>query len=261
MKKTLASLGAVALLGYFALCAIMYFDQDRLLYFPSPESDQPGYHALRLQNGDVTLKVWELHPDAGPAMIYFGGQGDDVGDNLVGFDSAFRDRAIYLVNYRGYGGSSGHPREAGLISDAEFVYDWVAARHTGVVAMGRSLGTGVATALASLRPVTGLVLVTPYDSIANVASDRYPWLPVRLLIKDTYDSAARIGKVKVPILLLVAGRDESILRPRTVALAAAITPGLGHIVMIPTAGHNDIDTAPEYWPSLETFLHQTLIQH
>jgi pimeloyl-ACP methyl ester carboxylesterase len=232
----------------------MYFSQDRLLYFPSAECDRPGFHALRLKSGTETVKVWELHPDAGPAMIYFGGQGDDVGGNLAEFDTAFPDRAIYLVNYRGYGGSTGVPREAGLIADAETVYDWVAARHHGIVAMGRSLGTGVATALASQRPVAGLILVTPYDSIANVASDRYPWLPVRLLIKDPYDSAARIGQVKAPVLVLIAGADRSILRPRTDALLAAIAPALAHTVVIPTAGHNDIQDFPAYWPVLQGFL-------
>ena len=261
MKKVFVRLGLAALIVYLALCAVMYFAQDRLLYFPSPEQDRPGFHALRLKSGDAMVKVWELHPGAGPALIYFGGQGDDVGGNLGDFDTAFPDRAIYLVNYRGYGGSTGVPREVALIADADVVYDWVAARHTGIVAMGRSLGTGVATALASRRPVAGLVLVTPYDSIANVASDRYPWLPVRLLIKDAYDSAVRIGQVKAPVLVLIAGDDSSILRPRTAALVAAIAPGLAHTVVIARAGHNDIDSFPAYWPTLRSFLQRTMSQH
>lgn len=254
MKKALVSLGVLALIGYIAVCGVMYFAQDRLLYFPAAESDRPGFHALRLKSGDATLKVWELHPGAGPGMVYFGGQGDDVGQDLSDFDTAFPDRAIYLVNYRGYGGSTGVPREAALISDAENVYDWVAARHSRIVAMGRSLGTGVATALASRRPVAGLVLVTPYDSIANVASDRYPWLPVRLLIKDPYDSKARIGQVKAPVLVLIAADDDSVLRPRTDALVAAISPGLAQVLVIPTATHNDIQNFPAYWPALKGFL-------
>jgi len=254
MKKALLAIGTVVLLGYVALCGFMYFDQDRLLYFPSGEVDRAGYHALRLKSGAVTLKVWELHPDAGPGLVYFGGNGEDVGGNLQEFDAAFPDRAVYLVNYRGYGGSTGEPREVGLIGDAETVYDWVAARHSRIVAMGRSLGTGIATALASRRPAAGLVLVTPYDSVANVARGRYPWLPVRLLIKDPYDSVARIGEVKAPVLVLVAERDESILRPRSDALIAAIPTGLGHVVVIPSAHHNDIENFPAYWPSLKAFL-------
>ena len=254
MKKTLVAVGVTALLGYLAACGFMYFAQDRLLYFPSPEVNRPGAHALRLKSGDAMIKVWELHPGAGPGLVYFGGQGDDVGADLSEFDAAFPDCALYLVNYRGYGGSTGQPREADLITDAETVYDWVAAHHGHVVAMGRSLGTGVATALASRRPVAGLVLVTPYDSIANVASDRYPWLPVRLLIKDSYDSVTRIRQVKAPVLVLVAGHDQSILKPRTDALIAAIPGGSAHTVVIPAAGHNDIQDFPAYWPSLQGFM-------
>jgi uncharacterized protein len=254
MKKIIISFGAIALIGYVAVCAVMYSAQDKLLYFPSPEHDRPGFHALRLKSGDATLKVWELHSEAGPGLVYFGGQGEDLAEDLRDFDGAFPDRAIYLVNYRGYGGSTGQPREVALVADAENVYDWVAAHHDHIVAMGRSLGTGVATALASSRPVAGLVLITPYDSIANVAADRYPWLPVHLLIKDPYDSRARIGHVKAPVLVLVAERDESVLRPRTDALIVAIPAGLAHVVVVPTATHNDIEEFPEYWPSLRAFM-------
>jgi uncharacterized protein len=254
MKKALVAVGVTALLGYLAVCGFMYFEQDRLLYFPSEEVDRPGAHALRLKSGDAIIKVWELHPNAGPGLIYFGGQGDDVGADLNDFAVAFPDRALYLVNYRGYGGSTGHPREADLITDADAVYDWVAARHDHVVAMGRSLGTGIATALASQRPVAGLVLVTPYDSIANVASDRYPWLPVRLLIKDPYDSMARMRQVKAPVLVLIAGHDQSILRPRSAALVAAIPSGSARTEVIAAATHNDIQDFPAYWPSLQGFI-------
>jgi pimeloyl-ACP methyl ester carboxylesterase len=85
---------------------------------------------------------------------------------------------------------------------------------------------------------------------------RYPWLPVRWLIKDPYDSAARIGKVKAPVLVLVAEKDDSILRPRSDALIAAAPAGLTHVVVIPSAGHNDIETFPAYWRALKAFSEQ-----
>jgi pimeloyl-ACP methyl ester carboxylesterase len=266
--KTLLVLGLIALAIYIALCAGMYWSQDRLLYFPTPEIDRPGVQALRIKRGDVTIKVWALHPSAQPALLYFGGNGEDVGANLHDFAGAFPDRAIYLVNYRGYGGSTGHPSEAALIADGEAIYDQLVAQHDHIIVMGRSLGTGVATALATersarespagaaARPVAGLVLVTPYDSIANVGAGRYPWLPVRWLIKDPYDSAARIGKVKAPVLVLVAEKDDSILRPRSDALIAAAPAGLTHVVVIPSAGHNDIETFPAYWRALKAFSEQ-----
>jgi len=207
-----------------------------------------------LRSGTATVKVWELHAAARPALIYFGGNGEDVGFNIPELERQLPDRAFYLVNYRGYGGSTGVPREGALIGDAEAVYDWVRARHDSIVVMGRSLGTGVATALASRRPVVGVVLVTPFDSIANVGADRYPWMPVRWLIKDPYNSVPRMQQVRAPVLVLVAGQDESIPRARSDALIAAIPPGLGRTVIVPEAGHNDIETFPGYWSGLRAFL-------
>jgi uncharacterized protein len=252
--KTLFVVGLVALAIYIALCLLMYLAQERLLYFPTPEIARPGAQVLRVKRGDVTVKVWALHPNGRAALLYFGGNGEDVGANLREFDRAFPDRAIYLVNYRGYGGSTGHPSESALIGDGEAIYDQLAAQHDRIVVMGRSLGTGVATALASARPVAGLILVTPFDSIANVGAGRFPWLPVRWLIKDPYDSASRIGKVRAPVLVLVAEHDESIPRLRTDALIAAIPAGLGRSVVIPAATHNDIESFPAYWPAVKAFV-------
>jgi uncharacterized protein len=253
VMKFVLSFGTVALAIWVVLSALMYFAQDRFLYFPSPEVNRPGARVLRLPTKNATVKVWELHPEARPAVIYFGGNGEDVGVNIPEFDRRFPDRAFYLVNYRGYGGSTGVPREGALIADAAAVYDWVRARHDSIVVMGRSLGTGVATALASRRPVAGLVLVTPYDSIANVAAGRYSWLPVRWLIKDPYNSVPRMRQVRAPVLVFVAGRDQSIPRARSEALIAAIPAGLGHTVMVPAAGHNDIENFPAYWAALKAF--------
>jgi pimeloyl-ACP methyl ester carboxylesterase len=252
--RLLRRLTITALVIYIAVCGVMYFAQDHLLYFPQPEVDRPSARALHLKSGDAVVKVWELHPSAGPALLYFGGNGDDVGAYVGDFDAQFPGYAIYLVNYRGYGGSTGYPSEAGLITDAQAVYDWVHPHHDRIVVMGRSLGTGIATALASTRAVTKLVLATPYDSVANVAADRFPWLPVRLLIKDRYDSTVRIGKVVAPVLVLVAQRDEVIARSRTDALVAAIPLASRHSIVIPAATHADIVTLPAYWSSVKAFL-------
>jgi hypothetical protein len=254
--KVILTLGVIAAVIYVLLCAGMYFGQDRLLYFPSPEVDRPGVRALHLRSGTETVKVWELHPGAHPAVIYFGGNGEDVGFNIPDFGQQFPDRAFYLVNYRGYGGSTGVPREAALIADAEVVYDWVRARHDSIVVMGRSLGTGIATALATTRPVAGVVLITPYDSIANIGAGRYPWIPVRWLIKDPYNSALRMKQVHAPVLVMIAGQDDSIPKVRSDALIAAIPTGLGHTVLVPEAGHNDIESFPVYWAGLKSFLAQ-----
>jgi hypothetical protein len=253
VKKILIYVGAALVVIYAAVCAFFYVVQDKLLYYPTPEVNRPGAKALSLSAGDATLKVWELHPDAQPALIYLGGNAEDVGSNAPDFDSAFPDRAVYLVNYRGYGGSTGQPSELALISDAQAVYDSVAAHHRGIVVVGRSLGTGVATALAASRPVERLILVTPFDSIAHVGADHYPWLPVRLLLRDQYNSLIRIGKVQAPVLAVAAERDEVVFRPRSDALIAAIPARQRHTLLIAGATHNDVTTFAAYMQGLKEF--------
>jgi uncharacterized protein len=221
---------------------------------PTPETDRPGARALSLRSGQATLKVWELHAGRPAALIYFGGNAEDVSLNLADFDAAFPDRAIYLVNYRGYGGSSGRPSEAALLTDSEVIYDSVSARHASVAVMGRSLGSGIAIALAAHRPVERLVLVTPYDSIANVAAEHFWWLPVAWLLNDRYDSLARIGCVRAPVLAVLAERDEVIRRARSDALLAVIPASLRQTVVIAGATHNDISAFPEYLHKLTEFL-------
>jgi uncharacterized protein len=243
-----------AILIYAALCLWLYLAQDGLLYPGAGESAHPEARDLRLKCGDATVKVWEMHPGAQGALLYFGGNGEDVGSNLPSFAAAFPDRALYFVNYRGYGGSTGRPSERALISDAETIYDWVAARHSRIAVMGRSLGTGIVTALATLRPVERVVLVTPFDSVVNIAAERYSWFPVRWLIKDPYNSVARIAKVRAPVLVLIAGDDESIPRAHSDALVAAISSGMGRVVVIPGATHNDVETFPVYLRSVGEFL-------
>jgi pimeloyl-ACP methyl ester carboxylesterase len=239
---------------YAAVCVVLYLIQDRLLYYPSEELARPGARVQRLTLGDATLKIWELHPEARDALLYFGGNAERVGDNLPEFDAAFADRALYLVNYRGYDGSTGRPSEAALIADAERIFDWVAARHPHIAVIGRSLGSAVAVALASTRPVERLILVTPFDSIARVAADHFWWLPARWLVRDRYNSLSRMAHVAAPVLVVIAERDEVVARARTEALVAAIPPVNRHRLVFPGATHNDIGVFPEYLPSLKQFL-------
>lgn len=241
---------------YALICLLLYLAQDRLLYLPTPVVAHPGAHALSIGHGAINLRVWELHGAARPALIYFGGNAEDVGANVADFDAAFPGRAVYLVNYRGYGGSTGRPSEAALTADAEAIYDSLRARHDPIAVIGRSLGSGVAVALAARRPLERLILVTPFDSITAVAADHFPWLPVRALLRDRYDSLRRIGEVHSPTLVVVAEHDEVVYRARSDALIAALAPSLRHTVMVAGATHNDVSLHPLYLHSLSAFLYR-----
>ena len=170
----------LAAVAYLALIAFVYATQRGQIYFPTPASEAPGAQALWVESQGERIKVWAVERPGPRALLYFGGNAEDVAGNIELFAEAFPDRSLFLVNYRGYGGSTGRPSEAGLVKDALAVFDHVKRRHADVSVMGRSLGSGVAVQLASQRPVSQLVLVTAFDSLVNVARAHIRWLPVGL---------------------------------------------------------------------------------
>lgn len=243
------------LLAYLALCALMYFGQRSQIYFPVRESDPPGASAIRQATDDgVELKIWVV-PRPGPrALLYFGGNAEDVAGNLPAFAAAFPAHSLYLVNYRGYGGSTGSPSEAALQADAIAIYDDLRGRHPEISVIGRSLGSGVAVHLASLRDVHRLVLVTPFDSLVNVAREHFRYLPVGWLMRERYESANRVPAVRAPTLVVIAGADEIVPRARAAALVAAFPASQVRSEVLPGATHNGLDRMPQYLERIEEFL-------
>ena len=254
--KIVVGLAALVAVVYCGFCALLYFMQGRLLYPGAADSNPQKFDSMRIQSGTAVLKVWVLHPEAGPALLYFGGNGEDLGADLPDFDTAFPGRAVYFMNYRSYGGSTGVPSEAALIADAQVTYDRIAKTHSSVALMGRSLGTGVAVALATTRPVEKVILVTPYDSIASIAADRYRWAPVRWLIKDHYDSVKRMPHVRAPVLVIIAEHDASIPLFHSDALLASIPAAQRHSVMIRGATHSDFGDYDRYLAIVRDFLRE-----
>lgn len=254
--RALLSLLALVALAYLGLVTWIYATQRAQIYFPVPESRHPGAEVLWLENQADRIKVWHVARPGSRALIYFGGNAEDVSGNVESFAAAFPGHSLFLVNYRGYGGSTGRPSEAGLNADALAVFDHVQQAHGDIAVMGRSLGSGVAVALASKRPVDRLVLVTAYDSLVNVAREYFGWLPVGLLLKDRYDSAGLAREVDAPVLIVIAAEDEIISTPRSEALAAAFAPGQARSAIVQGATHNTLDLSPEYLGVVQRFLQE-----
>ncbi|WP_211232087.1 alpha/beta hydrolase [Pseudoduganella violaceinigra] len=224
------------LVVYTAACALVFFRQRSMLYFPQAFE---GGRVLDLGGGARVGATVDERP--GPAaVIYFGGNAEAVGYSLPELQAVFPGQSLYLMHYRGYGATPGEPTEEGLSADALALYEYVRARHPQVTLVGRSLGSGVATRLASLRPADRLVLVTPYDSMGEVASHHFRWLPVRLLLRDRYDSAAYAPRINAPTTILAAERDEVIPRTSSEALYRSFRSGVATFHLVPGVGHNDI---------------------
>lgn len=240
----------IVAIGYALICLGVFIFQGRLLYFPQPRQQTAPESTLRLSVDGAELVV-TVRPHAGPrAIIYFGGNAEDVSGNLRQFSRDFPDHALFLMHYRGYGGSTGRPSEAALLADAAALFDVVHAAHPEVAVIGRSLGSGVAVGLASRKPVSRLVLITPFESIAGVAQSMFPWLPVRLLLRDRWDSGGRAAGIEVPTTIIAAERDEVIPAASTAALRDRFAAGVATMVVIEGAGHNDLEMSGDFRPAL-----------
>lgn len=214
-----------ALAGYCLLCLLLYLLQRQLIYFPVP-AQLPPAEPLILQHAGATVLVSQQPRDTSQALLYFGGNAEDVSIALPEFAAAFADHAVYVMHYRGYGGSSGSPSEQALVADALTLYDLLQSKHSDITVIGRSLGSGVAVQLAAQRKVAQLLLITPFDSLSALAQRQFPFFPVKWLLKDTYNSVAYAPAISSRTLVLLAEQDEIIGRAHSEALYQAFTPGV-----------------------------------
>ncbi|MPZ36967.1 MAG: alpha/beta fold hydrolase [Rhizobiales bacterium] len=206
--------------GYIALMALMYVAQRGLMYFPETFRTLPADAGLTQAEevvldaaGGARVIVWHIPPRDGgrPVWLYFHGNGGALRYRVDRFrELTAQGEGLVALSYRGYAGSTGRPSEAGLIDDARAAYDFAVKRYGAerTVLWGESLGSGVAIALASERPVARVVLEAPFLSAVDIAAGVYPFLPVRLLMKDQFRSDLRVAKVKAPVLIMHGDLDE-----------------------------------------------------
>lgn len=253
VKRMLILTLAALVVLYLGCCLLLYLKQRTFQYFPASRRLGPTQMAGTFRSGATLLQL-TVRPHAGPgAVLYFGGNAEDVSGSVGPLLAAFPDREIVMLHYRGYGGSAGTPTEADIAADAAGLFDQVHALHPDVIVIGRSLGTGVAARLASTRPVSRLVLVTPYDSLLGIAQRAFPLFPVRWLLIDKYESWRYVPKITAPVLILRAEHDEVIPADSTEALRARFPAGQVRSVVVPGASHNTIIDDPVYVRALAEF--------
>lgn len=242
-------------IAYLIVLAGMYVFQRKLQYYPANGGGAPqdmgvygaSVETLATPDGERII-VWHSPPKEGrPTILYLHGNAGEIADRPLRFNY-FQSRGFGLayVSYRGFGGSSGSPSEAGLITDAVTVHDWLTSEGAApkdIMLLGESLGTGVAVQLAALRQVGAVALEAPFTSAADVAARVYWWLPVRLLMKDQFRSVDYIKRVKAPLLIIHGEQDTLVpaeLGKQLFALAnepkeLVLVPGFGHEVLFEEA--------------------------
>ena len=195
-------------------------------------------------------------PASEPTLILgFGGNawnGQDVAEYL---HQLFPDEEVVTFHYRGYAPSEGSPSADALVADAPLVYDLAVQRlkPKRVIAIGFSIGSGIAARLAAERKLDGLILVTPFDSLRAVAQAMYPWLPIGPFFEHEIDAASAIKKLDVPVAIISAERDEIVPTERTDALREQV-PELAFDRTIARAGHNDIYARSDFHEAMREAL-------
>jgi pimeloyl-ACP methyl ester carboxylesterase len=214
--------------------------------------------SVRTPDGQ-TLHGVHIPPDGanrdGALILGFGGNawnGQDVAEYL---HELYPDVDVVTFHYRGYPPSTGSPSGETLIADAPLVYDAAVAlvRPKRVIAVGLSIGTGVAAQLSSQRKLDGLILVTPFDSLKAVAEAMYPWLPIGPFFEHEIDAAGALRDSKLPVAIIAAEHDSIVPVQRTEALRA-IVPNLVYDRTIGGAGHNDIYARSEFHEAMHEAL-------
>jgi len=253
MSKTIITYIFHILLIYIGLGALLYWFQRSFIYFPSPIITHEFEEVIINNEGNdiITIAVNRERPKA---LLYFGGNAEAVVHTAQEFQHEVQNYAQYFVNYRGYGGSSGAPTESELFSDGLLIFDELLLWHDEIVVVGRSLGSGVATYVASQRPVNKLILVTPFDSILSIAQKQFPIYPMSLMLKDQYNSIHYASNIEANVLVLVAEYDEVISRQHTDKLVKALPQSETQTVIVNGAFHNDISLNDIYYRTINAFL-------
>jgi hypothetical protein len=229
----------------------LYVFQRHLLYFPDVRRPEVGDLAA-LGVREITLKTadglslisWYVPPrDGHPVIAYFHGNGGHIGhraERLRWF--AHSGYGVLMAEYRGYGGNPGTPSESGLVADGSAALDFLGGEPIApnrLVIYGESLGSGVAVPLAAQREVASLILEAPFTSVAEVAQYHYSFIPAFALVRDRFDSLARIGQVEAPILV-IHGEQDRVVPVRFGRALFDAAPQPKELWLAREAGHEDL---------------------
>lgn len=251
--KILKILAGLVISAYLAIALLLFVFQRDLIYLPTAKYTH-DFETEQFSIDGERIDVVVINKGNQSAILYFGGNGESVVHSAPSLSKTFPDHTLYLVNYRGYGGSSGNPSEKAIYADAQHIYDLIEKRHSNVSVIGRSLGSGVATFLASTRAINKMVLITPYDSIQRMAQDQFPYLPISILLKDKYNSVDRVKGIKSRTLVILAERDNVIPPKYSKRLVEAFRKQQVTVKTILGAGHNNLSNTDEYHRFLRDFM-------
>lgn len=254
MQLVLTLVGA-----YLGVCALLWGFQDRLIFYPRSVSHtppNPPAAPVEISRPDAVLRGWVVNAASnGPLIVYFGGNAEEVSRNTRNW--ARRVATTVLVNYRGYGDSTGKPGEAALRGDAVAISEWARARFPDrpLVLFGQSLGSGIAVLASPTVQPDALILISPYRSLEHIARRLLPVVPVRPLLRHRFDAETAVADLP-RTLVLASPRDEVIGFNENEAMVEAINAVATQPVELRTFGlrHTRFFNHPPVWDAVDEFL-------
>lgn len=269
LRGMLQQIAIVFVAAYGVVVLLVWLTQDRLIYFPqiggistaTPAQVKLPFEPVRIATADgETLAAWWVPaaPLRGVILLLHGNAGSiaDRIDYLPPFNAM--GHAVLLVDYRGYGASTGKPSEAGTYADAQAAWHWLTVQRgfkpADIVLVGESLGGAVAAELAARVQPQALVLISVFTSATALGSEIYPWLPVRLISRYRYDTLGHVRKFSGPVLVAHSRDDEIVPFAHGERLYAGATGAKSLLEM--RGGHNDgfLFGRPEWTAKVEAFL-------
>lgn len=271
LKTVIWMLARIGVAAYIGLCLLLYFRQGHMVYYPCADITlSPGDGGLAYEDivcfaadGERIAGWYVPAPEAKGTVLLFHGNAGNIGHRLH-IMGLFRSLGwdVCIIDYRGYGSSTGQPTEAGTYRDARAAWTYLVQerglRPDQIVLHGRSLGGAVAAALAAEVHPAGLILEATFTSMPDLGQKLYPYLPVRWLCRFKYDTLARLPSVRCPVLVAHSRQDDMIpFRQGERLFAAAREP---KTFVAQEGGHNDGEdhTEPNYRAALVQFLDRCL---
>ena len=208
------------IIAYLVLIIFIYFYQRNLLYHPSENNYQNdnikfNYDEIFIKvEEEIQLKSWIIRKDLKKfkTLVIFHGNAGDLSNRIYKLNELYKlDINILLISWRGFSGNKGSPTEKNLYADAKASIKWLneqGVKNSQIILYGESLGSGVAVEIGKENNFNSIILESPFTSIENSAKIYYPYLPVKLLLKDRYDSISNIKKINSPILIMHRKKDD-----------------------------------------------------
>ena len=266
LTRLLLALVLLVVVLYSAVVGYMYVNQRALQYSPSGEivalaaTRLPSAEAVAIASGNGTIQGWYQPPQPGkPLILYYKGNSGSFSAEHERFEQFVAEGYGFLsFDYRGFPMSPGEITQDNILEDALAAFDWAQAQGAPVLIWGRSLGSGPATYVASERDSEALLLETPFLSAATVGSERYPYLPVALVMQDQFPVNQWIADVAEPVLVAHGTADQTIHVSNGERLHA-LAPNKDELWIEPGADHSDL-WARGIWNHAKPFFERALAQ-